>query len=120
MRYSIDQMRLRRRQLVSSIRPFLELLDVKYSIFRLDDDKIQEDVLYIQNFGSPCGIIVDAIGYSDYDSEGRFQRRVGQINIPASMLNPSFYENCTLDDIKDTLIDWGYFGEINSKPSFLR
>jgi hypothetical protein len=119
MKYSIDEMRLRRRKLISSIVPFLDLLDIKYSILQLDHDEIQEDVLYIQHFGSPFGIIVDTIGYSDFNFEGRFQRQIGQISVPVSMLNPSFYESCNLEDIKDTLMDWGYFGERRSRPLFL-
>ncbi|MBC7556173.1 MAG: hypothetical protein H7195_04350 [Chryseobacterium sp.] len=73
--------------------------------------KMKFDLL-IKNFGSVKGtIIITTNDMSDFN-------KVNEFGFYCSALNPLHYNKYERENFIETLNDWGYFGEIENKPSW--
>ncbi|WP_113652194.1 hypothetical protein [Pedobacter namyangjuensis] len=80
-------------------------------LLKIDNKEIKYDLL-IKSFGSKFGtLIITTDDMSDFDKGEKF-------GFYCSALNPFHYNKYDKENYIETLTDWGYYGQPESKPKW--
>jgi hypothetical protein len=76
-------------------------------------------VAFLPDFGSPNGAVIGCLGDSSHKSDAKLKRAAESRKIFYSFVNFDVYRGYQEDRFKETLIDWGFFGEEAHRPDWL-
>jgi hypothetical protein len=77
-----------------------------------------ECVAFLPDFGGPNGMVVGAIG-APAETDRALGRWAKERGLYLSFLNPEVYQTYDASTFKEALVDWGYFGPSETRPSWL-
>jgi len=83
------------------------------------DSVFFECIGYLPDFGSSNGMIIDGIGSPAYESTTGLSEVAESIGLYYSSINVNCYEEFDADLFKETLIDWGFYGDDDYRPSWI-
>jgi len=86
----------------------------------VQDSSIEHSfVAYLPDFGNENGMIIDIMDPEDYSSLPELKEVAKNKNLYYSAINPEEYKNFNEEIFHEALIDWGYFGDKERRPSWL-
>ena len=86
---------------------------------QMDDGKEEEVFAFIPDYGRPNGTIL-GLFYPKQPPNKKFSSWANKNNAFCSFINPKAYQTYDEARFKETLIDWGYYGDSANKPDWIR
>ncbi|MBI3887000.1 MAG: hypothetical protein HY302_14925 [Opitutae bacterium] len=83
------------------------------------EDGASQAIAYLPNFGGPNGMVIGLIGAPDYEPDRALSDAADQAGIYFSFISAEIYGGYDAERFKETLSDWGYFGESSKRPEWL-
>lgn len=72
---------------------------------------------FLPNFGSSRGMILDIIFAPDYETDREISDACNGLGLYFSFISYDSFITADKKGFCDALVDWGYFGEPDSKPT---
>jgi hypothetical protein len=76
-------------------------------------------IAFLPDFGSPKGMVIGLACRPNYKIDGTLKLSAETRGLFYSFINPDIYEQYNDEVFKEALVDWGYFGNENIRPSWL-
>ena len=77
-------------------------------------------IAFLPDFGSANGAVIGCLGDSGHKSDGKIKRAAESRKIYYSFVNFDAYKEYKESRFKETLLDWGFFGDEARRPAWMR
>jgi hypothetical protein len=77
-------------------------------------------VAHLPDFGGPKGMLLQAMFPPKFTTDEELANDAKKAGYYMSFINPNVYSESNLDEFKDTLKDWGFYGPPASCPEWMK
>jgi len=75
---------------------------------------------YLPDFGGPAGMVFGLLEGPDHEVDKRLSSAADAQGLYHSFINAEVYESYDEEVFKEALTDWGFFGDEERRPVWLR
>jgi hypothetical protein len=93
-------------------------IEAPYTLRGTDGTEV-DCIAFLPDFGSPNGAVIGCLGDSTQKSDGELKKAAESRKIFYSFINFEAYRTYRNERFKETLIDWGFFGDEACRPSWM-
>jgi hypothetical protein len=89
-------------------------------VIRTRDGKEVACIAHLVDFGGPNGMIIGLYSRPASETDKELKSAAESKGLFYSFINADFYERYDENEFKEALTDWGFFGDEDRRPNWLR
>jgi hypothetical protein len=88
--------------------------------FKTNTEKEVPCVGYLPDFGGPKGMVISYLSAPEFGIDSVLASQAKSFGFYCSFINPKVYEKYDEEVFKEALVDWGFFGNEDMRPSWMK